>query len=342
MAKNPQLSIVMPFFNNPTLVVEMMRSIIANTFQDWELLAIDDGSTAEALEYVKTNINDCRIKFIHRTCEPKGAQTCRNIGIKEMRGEYVVFMDSDDYITPTCLQTRVEELRKRPDLDFMVFPSGIYTDGTFDANAPRFIYGYCVNSDDISAFAKRELPFVVWSNIYRSSSVLSHRLMWDTNLLSLQDADFNLQALLKGLKYSYAYVTADYGYRIFTGEESVSKQINSYKHFDSHLYATRRFFEAIQDKFGHKYDWDIFQGVLFLYNTVFSNGIDKDYAHKMIKCLERYNKMCAFTLKMQVSVTVLLEKFLSAKKARQIPMAFYLVSHVMRLKLKRRKMIPIK
>lgn len=341
MEKSPKLTIVMPFFNNPTLVVEMMESIVENDFQDWELLAVDDGSTEQSLEYIKSRVTDARVRIIHRYQEPKGPQTCRNIGIKEMRGDFVIFFDSDDYVTPSCLRVRVQELQKRPDLDFMVFPTGVFVDGRFDPNAPKYIFGYPVNSDDTAALAKRELPFVVCSNIYRARSIVAHGMEWDTSLLSLQDADFNMQALTKGMKYAYANVKADYGYRIFTGGASVSRQINTYKHFDSHLYATRRFFEMLQAKHGHKYDWDIFQGVLFLYNNVFTNGIDKDYALRMAKNIKKYNKTLYFTLKLQVEATILLAKFLPPKRARQIPMALYLVAHIARMKLKRRRMKPL-
>lgn len=337
-----QLSIIMPVYNKKELVKDMIDSIVANDFDDYELIVIDDGSTTETLDFLKEKESRIRqMKVISRREQPKGPQTCRNLGLEIAVGKYVVFFDSDDFVAQTCLRTRVEQMESHPDTDFMVFPSAIYVDGKFIPNAPQFIYGHSVNKDDLSAFARREIPFTVWTNIYKRSSLKTSGIKWDTEVSSLQDSDFNLQAFMKGLKYEYANVKADYGYRIFTGSTSVSKQINTYKHFDSHLYTTAKFFEQLQAKYGHRYDWDIFQGVLFLYNTIFSDGMNKDYALRMVKCVQKYNKNCALTLRLQVAITAWLAKFLPAKRARQIPMAPYLVLHILRMKLKRRRMNPI-
>ena len=127
----PKVSLIMPFFNNKELVGEMINSILANTFEDWELLAIDDGSTEETLEYLSAYQKDSRIKFIKREDKPKGAQTCRNLGMDYAKGPYWIFVDSDDYLTPSCIGKRVEMIEKRQDLDFMVFPSAVYINDVF-------------------------------------------------------------------------------------------------------------------------------------------------------------------------------------------------------------------
>lgn len=338
----PELSIIMPFFNNKELVGEMIDSILANNYKDWELLAIDDGSSENTLEYLEKKYRDKRIRFIKRSIPPKGAQTCRNIGMSKMRGKYVVFFDSDDYITKSCLRTRVESIKQNHKLDFMVFPSAVYINNKFDPNAEKFIYGYEINHDDIKAFARRELPFIVWSNIYRSDSLISHNIKWDTNLLSLQDADFNMQAILSGMRYGYAKVSADYGYRISYSSESLSKKICSEAHHKSNIYATEKFFQMLQAKYGHKYDRAVYQGLLNLYNYIFSDKISHNTAIEMVKCVRRYNRMFGYILKIQVLSTFFLEKIISAKRARQLPMFFYLYNHHKREKRLRKKINPIK
>ena len=338
---SPMLSIVMPFYNKKLLTGKMIDSIVANSFTSWELLAIDDGSDQETLDYLDKYKSHANIIFLHRDAEPKGAQTCRNIGLQHARGEYIVFFDSDDYITPVCLETRVSELARRPDLDFMVFPSATLVDDRFDANAPEYIYGYKVWKDDIKAFARRELPFIVWSNIYRTSSLRKNQLEWDTNLLSLQDADFNLQALLAGLKYDYAQTKADYGYRIFYGSDSVSKNICSKNHFKSNLYASEKFFVSLRKHYGRKYDFAVFQGFLKLYNKIFTDGINKDLARQMAECVSRCNVAYGRWLKMQIATTSMLEHFLPKKRARQLPMLPYLLPYAIRQKLARKRVSPI-
>ena len=320
----PIVSLIMPFFNNKELVGKMIDSILANTFEDWELLAIDDGSSEETLAYLSHYTADSRVKIIKRETTPKGAQTCRNLGMAHAQGQYWMFVDSDDYLTPACIGTRVEWIEKRQDLDFMVFPSAVYINEVFEPHAPEDIFGYNVHNDDLKGFARRELPFIVWSNIYRADSLRKAHLLWDTKLQSLQDADYNVHAIMAGLRYEYAYVAPDYGYRIRHSQGSVSAKICTPEHFKSNLYASVKFFKTYQERFGHKYDRFIYEGVLRLYNRVFSNGINKQYAVEMVRIVKKYNRFYGTIMALQVFSTLFLEKILPKKLARQIPMALYL------------------
>ena len=111
-----KLSIVMPVFNHPEELRTMLDSILQNTFQDWELWAVDDGSQQETLSVLDGYAGrDERIHFIRRERLPKGAQTCRNIGLEQAKGEYIIFFDSDDYITPNCFAQRVSEMDNHPE-----------------------------------------------------------------------------------------------------------------------------------------------------------------------------------------------------------------------------------
>ena len=339
--RHPKVSLIMPFFNNKELVSKMIDSIQANTFKAWELLAIDDGSSDETLEYLSHYMEDSRIRFIKREQTPKGAQTCRNLGMNYAQGEYWMFVDSDDYLTPSCISKRLEMIEKRQDLDFMVFPSAVYINGIFEPKAPEDIFGYDMHGDDLKAFARRELPFIVWSNIYRADSIKKASLTWDTELLSLQDADFNVQAILAGLRYEYAYVAPDYGYRIRHSKGSVSANICTPEHFKSNIYASAKFFETYQRHFGHSYDKYVYQGVLRLYNRVFTNGIDRQYAMDMMHMVKKYSWYYGIILELKVYITLLLGIVLPKKLARQLPMAIYLIMLERRKKNINRKITPI-
>lgn len=325
--KSPILSIVMPVFNHCADVITMINSIVSNDFTDWELLAVDDGSDKETLgmlhEYV---VKDKRIKVICRECAPKGAQTCRNIGMERAKGEYIVFFDSDDYIAPYCLRQRVEMLSKRPELDFMVFPSGVYVDEKFVTAPHPYDFGYRVAEDDVRMFASRRLPFIVWNNIYRTESLRRNNLSWDTGLLSLQDADFNISAIAAGLRYDYADgALQDYGYRIIT-TSSISKKINSQAHVDSHVRANSKMYDAVRSIAGHKCDSALYDGMLRIYNQgMTGKGINRLLADALAESVRERNSRHSSLLRMQINLTMLLQKVLPARLARQLPVAFYLI-----------------
>lgn len=176
----------MPVYNHADYVIEMLRSIQENTFQDWEVIAVDDGSASEHYDQISAFAQqDARIHYMKREQQTKGAQTCRNEGLQQAKGEFICFFDSDDYIAPHGLEQRVKALRERPDLDFMVFRSASYREGRFDTTPSFNTYGYPIFKDDVAAFCARKLPFIVWNNIYRRTSLLEKGVTWDLNLRSL-------------------------------------------------------------------------------------------------------------------------------------------------------------
>ena len=314
----------MPVYNHADYVIEMLRSIQESTFLDWEVIAVDDGSAPEHYEQISAFAQqDARIHYLKREQQTKGAQTCRNEGLTKAKGEFICFFDSDDYIAPHGLEQRVKALQERPDLDFMVFRSASYRDGKFHATPSFNTYGYPIFKDDVAAFCSRKLPFIVWNNIYRRASLMEKGVTWDLKLRSLQDAQFNLQCLLAGMKYEYADAPADYAYRHGVAG-SISKKINSPEHLESNLYAVRSFYEAVQDKFGHRYDRQLYQGAMSVYITVLRNEAPRWFAQRLATTVRKHSTGWGLLFTLQVCLTSLLLCFLPAKLARMLPLFFNL------------------
>ncbi|MBR6417642.1 MAG: glycosyltransferase family 2 protein [Bacteroidales bacterium] len=325
MQNQVTLSIVMPVFNHTEDLKTMLDSILDNFYQDWELLAVDDGSDEETKEVLKQYATqDKRINIIQRVREPKGAQTCRNTGFELAQGEYIVFFDSDDYVAPYCLEQRVKELSKHPELDFMVFRSGTYYDNAFHQEPDKLNYGYQIYNDDIEAFCSRTLPFIVWNNIYRRTSLLKRNISWDTHLLSLQDAQFNLECILSGMHYAYSTLAPDYGYRT-ASTGSVSKQILSAAHFESNLYATKRFYSLIQQRYRHRYDHALYRGAMFLYVKVSRTGFHKDYNLHLASLIQSLSPLWGNLFRWQMRLTHFLCKIMPLTPARRLPILNYLL-----------------
>jgi len=332
MSERPLLSIVMPVFNHAELTRYMIESIRANDFMAWELLVVDDGSDSDTISVLNAlAASDDRLQILHRNRLPKGAQTCRNIGFEHVCGEYVIFFDNDDYVLPYCLRSRVMALQARPELDFMVFPSGVMTDNTYRAEASEYSFGYRIHTDDTSAFARRLLPFVVWNNIYRTQSLRNVGICWDEQLLSLQDADFNMQSLLAGLRYDYFRGIPDFGYRIDASNGSVSKKQRSKEHQESTLYAMEKFYRMLSAHHGSNYHSALFFGVLTYYNRIMTNGIDEDYAMRMVRLVRRYSPIYGLLFHIGLQTSLLMERILPRKMARQIPMTLHLIDYRYRI-----------
>ncbi len=97
------ISIIMPVYNVELYLNRCVDSILAQTYDDWELLLINDGSTDHSGEICESYANrDKRIHVIHK--ENGGVSAARNIGLNEYKGDYVAFFDSDDWIEPQMLE----------------------------------------------------------------------------------------------------------------------------------------------------------------------------------------------------------------------------------------------
>ncbi|GAA4029919.1 hypothetical protein GCM10022386_12220 [Flavobacterium cheonhonense] len=119
---HPLISIIIPTYNREHALPKTISSIISQTYFNWECIIVDDGSTDGTAILCSDWIeNDSRIQFIKRGIPPKGASHCRNIGLAAAKGDYVIFLDSDDILLPHCLEQRQRLLFDIPGKKFYVF-----------------------------------------------------------------------------------------------------------------------------------------------------------------------------------------------------------------------------
>lgn len=108
----PLVSVIIPVFNREHLIAESLESVKAQSFENWECIVVDDGSTDNTEKIVRRfTENDSRFRFYRRYADRlKGANSCRNIGFEKAKGKYIKFLDSDDLLTPDCLEKQVKIL----------------------------------------------------------------------------------------------------------------------------------------------------------------------------------------------------------------------------------------
>lgn len=102
MPGTPAVSAVIPLYNKGPSIVRALNSILAQTFQDFETIVVDDGSTDDGAELVK-EFDDPRIRLIQQ--ENRGVSAARNRGIKEARADLIAFLDADDEWLPAFIET---------------------------------------------------------------------------------------------------------------------------------------------------------------------------------------------------------------------------------------------
>lgn len=129
MTQPPFFSIIIPTYNRAGFIAETLRSVLAQTFGAFEILVVDDGSTDNTGEVVG-QFSDPRLQYFRKPNAERGA--ARNYGIDRAKGEYLIFLDSDDRFHPQHLQTLHAALAKQ---NFR--PNFIATKYDFDRDGQR-------------------------------------------------------------------------------------------------------------------------------------------------------------------------------------------------------------
>ena len=107
------VSVIITTYNRAHLVGKAIKSVLNQTFQDFELIVVDDGST-DNTEEVINSFNDTRIRYIRHKIN-KGGNAARNTGLRNSKGEYIAFLDSDDEWLPEKLERQLEVFKKSQD-----------------------------------------------------------------------------------------------------------------------------------------------------------------------------------------------------------------------------------
>ncbi|VXD23286.1 glycosyltransferase [Planktothrix paucivesiculata] len=106
------ISVIIPVYNGEKTIKETILSVLNQTFKDWELIIINDGSTDSTMEII-AQIQNSRIRVFN--CENAGLAKSRNRGIDHAQGEFISFLDSDDLWTTDKLETQFQALKKHPE-----------------------------------------------------------------------------------------------------------------------------------------------------------------------------------------------------------------------------------
>jgi glycosyltransferase involved in cell wall biosynthesis len=96
------VSVIIPAYNAERFVAGAIESVLAQTLQDWDLIVVDDGSEDGTAQVVKPFLADCRVQYIHQ--RNKGLPGARNAGALVSNGQYLAFLDADDFLAPNALE----------------------------------------------------------------------------------------------------------------------------------------------------------------------------------------------------------------------------------------------
>lgn len=193
-APAPRVSIIIPCYKTAGLVAETLRSVYAQTYQDYEVVIVNDGSpdTAE----LERAIAPWRDRLTYVQTENCGLAGARNNGIRAARGELIALLDSDDIWEPNYLAVQVRKLDENPTAD-IVYPNAmIFGNGPGLSEFPR-------SHGEVTFNSLVEENCVVMVSVLARRSALERAGLFDDKLRSCEDFDMWLRCVKHGSRIIY-------------------------------------------------------------------------------------------------------------------------------------------
>jgi Glycosyltransferases involved in cell wall biogenesis len=185
----PVVSVIMPAFKAEKYISKSIESVLAQSFSDWELIVVDDGSPDDLASVVrKYAAQDARIRLISQ--ENQGACGARNRGIREADGKYVAFLDSDDVWLPDFLQKMVDEAENKEAL-FVYCGSMIENK---DGKIRRLGFPYA-RKNVLKKFVFSEQIFHICGILIDRSTLLEARIEFPEATRFSEDIEFIIKVL---------------------------------------------------------------------------------------------------------------------------------------------------
>ena len=292
----PKVSIIVPVYNAEKYLEECAASILNQTIKDIELILVDDGSTDSSPALCDSiAARDSRVKVIHKA--NGRASSARNAGIRAAGGEFVAFVDADDWISPEMYETMLAQGADVCLCDFVRFQGDREFPNTHNTVKPGF-YDRAQMIRDIFPHLVMdgiEYPITIsnWAMLIRRSILADNRLFYREDIHISEDAPFGSEVLYCADSFAYLKDHYFYYYRVTEGSAS-----RSYKDWwwDSSL----KINEEIENFFGNCPDYDFTQQIksnMFylaraeIYYIMYNTGMTRAEQNRKIRAVMNHPRV---------------------------------------------------
>lgn len=188
------VSIIIAVYNAQKFLEQCVQSVLNQTYKDIEVLLINDGSTDNSAniceEFAK---KDSRVRVIHKNNE--GESATRNLGVKEARGEYITFVDNDDYVAPDFVESMLSLMQeKQADICICSFVYVDEEENELSWYTPRLEQGRCMTALELEKryLSSYDIEGFPWNKLVRRELYINHGIQYEGSYPADMGASFEL------------------------------------------------------------------------------------------------------------------------------------------------------
>lgn len=238
-----RFSIITPAYNESEHIEKCIQSVLNQTFKDYEMIVVDDGSKDDTAEKVELfTQTDKRIKMI-RMKKNVGLTAAKNAALDKVKGEYLVFVDSDDWILPNMLSDLVEQLNNFENVDmFRLMGRKVYSRSKEPAPDVNYKTRLCAPADLVR---ENRMSGIMHNLVVKNELVQENNIRFRPGQVMLEDQEFTLKCMVYSKNVLY-FTKQNYMYYQHPGSLSKNEKteqlpdilncaMNVYEHAKNHL-----------------------------------------------------------------------------------------------------------
>jgi glycosyltransferase involved in cell wall biosynthesis len=296
MKNNPIISVIVPFYNSGEIIKNSIESLKNQTSDNFEVIFINDGSTDNSLEVLKENLNDCKFNYEIINKINEGVSIARNVGIEEAKGNYVYFLDADDFIDKNLITKVINTIsinESSPDIVYWGWDKINENNIVFEKYENNYAY-----IDDSSSLLNDYMLHKIWiwtgSAVYRKKFLKENKINFLESVAFAEDIAFIFSAIykaknVKNIKESLSYyyinsksVTNNFNFKRLT----TFKVVNHLEKIIDKSSEEERIFE---DYFKPELYWNTINGLLsykkenYKAKKIIKNLLKNYYIRKYLK-----------------------------------------------------------
>jgi glycosyltransferase involved in cell wall biosynthesis len=192
---NNFFSVIIPTYNSKNYICETIDSVISQSYNFFEILLIDDFSNDEIELEINSRYSNSNVKlFVNKT--KSGPNYSRNFGLSQAKGDYIIFLDSDDFLNKDALKILNEKL-SHSNYDFIYFGFEFVSEKNKILGQHTFLSGEVSNDKLISDYFTGRISTVCWNKVYSSSFLTKNEITFIPDLIHGRDSLFILNCCLR-------------------------------------------------------------------------------------------------------------------------------------------------
>jgi glycosyltransferase EpsH len=194
-----KVSIIVPVYNVEKYIDKCLKSLVNQTLKEIEIIVINDGSPDNSQKIIDKYVKKYPTKVKSFITENGGQGSARNFGIQKAQGEYILYVDSDDYIELNMAELLYKEAKNK-DADIVICGNNIIEDETYNLIKSESSYSFNDKKDKICNFIFGKMA--VWNKIYKKDLIINNDINFRSRVW-YEDVDFSVKAYFQASNITY-------------------------------------------------------------------------------------------------------------------------------------------